>query len=121
MKFTIESATSVTIRSVSDHEIRVGGQSYSVPIAITATGAVEEWAASQAALLTTDDFAMLLEANPEIIVLGTGREQELPNRELMFAMARRGIGFEAMHTRAAARTFNVLVSEGRAVAAVMYL
>ncbi|NIL94211.1 MAG: hypothetical protein GTO71_07160 [Woeseiaceae bacterium] len=26
-----------------------------------------------------------------------------------------------MHTRAAARTFNVLVSEGRKVAAVLYL
>ena len=39
----------------------------------------------------------------------------------MFAFARRGVGFEVMDTRAAARTFNVLAGENRRVAAVLYL
>jgi uncharacterized protein len=44
-----------------------------------------------------------------------------PPRELVFALARRGIGLEFMDTPAAARTYNVLASEGRQVAAVLYL
>ena len=71
--------------------------------------------------LTIDDLALLIENGPALIVLGTGNQQLLPNRDLMFAMARRGIGLEVMDTPAAARTFNVLVSEGRSVAAVLYL
>jgi uncharacterized protein len=39
----------------------------------------------------------------------------------MFAFARRGIGLEVMDTAAAARTFNVLSTEGRRVAALLYL
>ena len=71
--------------------------------------------------LTVDDLAMLIETGPELILLGTGHRQLLPNRDLMFAMARRGIGLEVMDTPAAARTFNVLVGEGRSVAAVLFL
>jgi uncharacterized protein len=39
----------------------------------------------------------------------------------MFALARKGIGFETMDTPAACRTFNILVSEGRDVAAVLVI
>jgi uncharacterized protein len=38
----------------------------------------------------------------------------------MFAMARSGIGLEIMDTPAAARTFNVLLGEGRSVTALLY-
>jgi len=71
--------------------------------------------------LVADDFSRLLNDNPEIIVLGTGKEIQFPPRELVFAMARRGVGFEVMDTRAAARTFNVLAGEDRRVAAVLYI
>ena len=54
-------------------------------------------------------------------MLGTGSGHVIPPRELMFAFARKGVGLEVMDTRAAARTFNVLVAEGRQVAAVLYL
>ena len=82
---------------------------------------LEDWVPVPVESLTIDDLALLIENGPALIVLGTGNQQLLPNRDLMFAMARRGIGLEVMDTPAAARTFNVLVSEGRSVAAVLYL
>ena len=121
MKFTLESATSVTIRSISDQEIRIGDQRWTQPVALTAAGVLDQWTPTPIETLADDDFAALIETNPELIVLGTGSKQVLPHRELVFAMARRGIGFEVMDSRAAARTFNVLVGEGRQVAAVLYL
>ena len=121
MKFTLESPTAVTIRSVSDREIRIGEQRFAGTVALSAEGILEGWECKSLESLTIDDFQLLLESRPEVVVLGTGGTHVIPPRELMFAFARQGIGFEVMDTRAAARTFNVLVGEGRKVAALLYL
>ena len=121
MKFTLESPLVTTIRSVSDAEIRIGERSYSAPVALTAAGVLDDWTAVPVETLGVADLAALLATGPELIVVGTGSKQILPGRELMFAMARKGVGLEVMDTRAAARTFNVLIGEGRSVAAVFYL
>lgn len=109
------------VRSVSDQEILIGDQKWSKPVALTAAGVLENWTPAPVASLCIDDLTAVLDTGPELIVIGTGSKQLLPNRELMFAMARKGVGLEVMDTPAAARTFNVLISEGRSVAAVLYV
>ena len=121
MKFTRETPTTLTIHSVSDQEIRIGDAVYTNTIALTIDAVSDDWPAKALADLVEDDFSRLLADNPEIIVLGTGTANQFPPRELVFAMARRGVGFEVMNTRAAARTFNVLASEDRRVTAVLYV
>ena len=121
MKFTLESASAVTVRSVSDGEIRIGDQVWSQPVALTTSGIIADWTPVPVETLSVDDLTLLTASAPELFVVGTGSKQVLPNRELMFAMARAGIGLEVMDTPAAARTFNVLISEGRDVAAIFYL
>ena len=121
MKFTLETPTSLSIRSVSDDEIRIGDQRWSEPVAMTSEGVLGAWPPKPVAQLDADDFVSLVDTRPEIIVLGTGATHRLPPRDVVFALARKGIGFEVMDTRAAARTFNVLVGEGRRVAAVLYV
>lgn len=111
----------LTIRSVSDAELRIGDHIYTDTIALTGDTVFADWPVKLVGDLTDSDFSRLLDAAPEIIVLGTGATNIFPPRELVFAMARRGIGLEAMDTRAAARTFNVLVGEDRKVAAVLYI
>ena len=70
--------------------------------------------------LVLEDFRLLLDTDPEIVLVGTGGSALFTPRELMFGFARHGTGLEVMETRAAARTFNVLVGEGRRVAALLY-
>jgi len=120
LKFTRESTGSIFVRSVRDDGIVVGEETYTGTIALTSERVLQDWQATDIASLEFDDFSDLLDAAPEIVLLGTGDHQVFPPRELVFAMARRGIGFEVMDTRAAARTFNVLVTEDRSVAAVLY-
>ena len=121
MKFTREMTMSLTIHSVSDGMIRIGENAYDRPIAMTLNAVIDSWPGKSIEELIEDDFGALFEAQPEVIVLGTGSGPIFAPRELMFAMARRGVGFEVMDTKAAARTFNVLAGEGRQVAAVLYL
>jgi len=121
LKFTRETSASLTIRSVSDGRICIGENSYDHSIALTASTIIGEWSKTAVHELNESDFDELLDADPEVIIVGTGEINIFPPRELVFAMARRGIGLEVMDTTAAARTFNVLVGEDRQVAAVLFL
>ena len=121
MKFIRETSASLTIRSVSDSRICIGNNSYDHSIALTGSAIIGEWSKTVVHELHESDFESLLEAEPEVIIVGTGVTNIFPPRELVFAMARRGIGLEVMDTTAAARTFNVLVGEDRQVAAVLFL
>ena len=121
LKFTRELTRTLTIQSVSAVAITVNGEPYARTIALTPDAVFENWDPKPIAELEDSDFANLLDAGPEIVLLGTGNNNVFPPRELMFAFARRGVGLECMDTAAAARTFNVLAGEGRQVAAVLYL
>ena len=121
MKFTRESSAAIMIRSVSADGIRIGDEVYTQTIGVTADAVLDEWNHKDIAELIENDFHPLLELGLEVIVLGTGATNIFPPRELVFAMARRQVGFETMDTTAAARTYNVLASEGRQVAAILYL
>lgn len=109
------------VRSVSNRRIRIGDQSYDRPVAVTADAVLQQWPGKAVDQLREADFRDVLESEPDVIVLGTGSDSLFAPRELVFAMARRGIGLEVMDTGAAARTFNVLAGEGRKVAAIFYL
>jgi uncharacterized protein len=92
---------------------RVGGEVIEGPVLVTAAG-VRAWAglADPAPLLA-------LSGEVDVIFVGTGREiahLPAPFREALEAA---GIGVEAMASDAAARTYNVLLSEGRRVAAAL--
>lgn len=54
-----------------------------------------------------------------VLLLGTGARQELPSATLRRALMEAGIALEGMDTGAACRTYNVLLGEGRPVAAAL--
>lgn len=55
----------------------------------------------------------------DLLLLGTGLRQVMPGSELRGAFIAAGIALEAMDTGAAARTYNVLLAEGRPVGAAL--
>ncbi|MEZ5842137.1 MAG: MTH938/NDUFAF3 family protein [Hyphomicrobiaceae bacterium] len=58
-------------------------------------------------------------APPAFLLLGTGAVQVFPTLEVRQAFAAARVGLDPMSTGAAARTFNVLLAEGRAVSAAL--
>ena len=71
--------------------------------------------------LQDSHFAQILALKPELVIMGTGRGLRFPTPALRRSLIKAGVGFEAMDTGAACRTFNVLASEGRAVLAALIL
>lgn len=119
LKFTRESPGTLTVRSVGTDGIRIGDQIWLQAVALTPDEIVDGWVQKPLDSLVEDDFSVLFNHSPELVLLGTGAKSEFPPRELMFAFARLGVGLEVMDTAAAARTFNVLAGEGRRVAAIL--
>ncbi|GAB3089625.1 Mth938-like domain-containing protein [Lysobacter terrae] len=78
---------------------------------------VESWPVTDPRALTPENLDWLLRLEPEVVLLGTGHGQVFPPAAVLAAGLSRGIGIEVMTNAAAARTFNVLASEGRRVVA----
>ncbi len=118
LKLTRDQISEISIRRVESGAIMVGDQLLKKNFALTTDEVIGDWNASVIEDMTEDDFEALIASKPELILLGTGPKPVFPPRELVFSLARKGIGLEAMDTAAACRTFNILISEGRRVAAV---
>ncbi|MDQ2702097.1 MAG: Mth938-like domain-containing protein [Pseudomonadota bacterium] len=78
---------------------------------------VEDWPPRDITALSMADLEPVLALKPELIVLGCGATQAFPPPATLAACLQRGIGLESMVNSAAARTYNVLASEGRRVVA----
>ena len=59
--------------------------------------------------------------HPEIILIGTGKTNNLPNFEWAAHANKSNIGLEIMGTGAACRSYNLLIDEGRNVVACLFL
>lgn len=62
---------------------------------------------------------LALEPAPEFLLLGTGPTYAFPPRAFIAALDAKGIGVEAMDSRAAARTWGLLRGEGRWIVAAL--
>jgi len=79
-----------------------------------------EWTPPPLERLNEADLAVLLTGSLEFVLLGTGAKLRRPPAALVRALEARDIGIEAMDSRAAARAWGVLRSEGRRIAAALY-
>ena len=121
MRFTLEEHATNSVYKVGPEGITVGTELISDSVILTPDQIFRNWPVKSVATITEQDFAPAIEAECDVIVFGTGDRPVFPPRAVVFAFARMGIGFEAMDTVAACRTFNILVSEGRRAAAGLIL
>lgn len=115
------SGTANTIRAHTPGEVRINNVVYARSLIVMPTQLVPDWGPADFAGLNTDHFAAIARLKPELVLLGTGARLVFPHPRLTLALIQAGIGLEAMDTAAACRTYNILMGEGRAVAAALIL
>lgn len=120
MKIERRSAEGPLISGFSGRGFRVDENVYEGLI-ITPQRA-EGWSPPAVGDLTEADMApaLALDPKPEFLLLGTGATLVRPSLALVKALGARGIGIEAMDSRAAARAWGVLRAELRWIAAALY-
>ncbi len=108
------------IQGYGDGGFRIGGEAYRGSVLVFPSTTLS-WPVTALHRLTPDSLARVSAAEPavEILLIGCGREIAPLPAEMRRALQQRGIVAETMDTGAACRTFNVLLSQDRAVAAAL--
>lgn len=80
---------------------------------------ITDWTMARFETLELADFERLAALDSEIILFGTGDQLRFPSPQLLQPLIAVRKGLEVMSIHAACRTYNVLIGEGRKVAAAL--
>lgn len=110
------------IQAYANGHIRVSGETYHGPVAIFSDRVVLWDIKNPADALTAEDFSVVIEEreNLDVILCGVGGRMSTMPLALRETLKNAGISVDFMDTGAACRTYNVLMAEGRRVAAVIF-
>ena len=120
MKFQPDTPEGVNV--ITRHEpgrVWIGGTAFDHSVLLPWSGAVVPWPAKAFDELGAPHFERLLGLQPEVVIFGSGVRLRFPPPAWLRGLIERRIGVETMDTAAACRTYNVLVSERRAVVAAL--
>lgn len=108
-----------TFTAYGEGYVSVNFVRHSCNVVVLPSRIIAEWTQAQFETLSAADFEVLASTDAEIILLGTGNALRFPRPELLRPLLPAQKGLEVMGVRAACRTYNILVSEGRKVAAAL--
>lgn len=109
------------IRRCDNGTITVNEQTYAHSVVVTPERLLDPWRPASVAQLTAEDLGSVAHLGVELVILGTGAHQVFPAPAILAPLINAAIGVECMDSRAAARTYNIVASEGRKVAAAILL
>ncbi len=109
------------IQSYADGLVVINQVRHTRSLIVMPDRVIPEWSPGCFDDLSDQDFQQLVDLEPEIIILGTGKKQRFPSPALYTSIMVKGIGFEIMDTAAACRTYNILMSEGRRIVAALMM
>lgn len=108
------------VQGFAGNAFKVDGRTYADGLLLTPIWA-RDWAAPPWNALDAASLEALLAIDPapEFLLLGTGAAMRRPSAAFIAAIEDRGVGVEAMDSRAAARAWGVLRGEGRWIVAAL--
>ncbi|MBK7661461.1 MAG: Mth938-like domain-containing protein [Betaproteobacteria bacterium] len=120
MKIDRESAEGRNVFTAYDEGwVEVSGRRHSANLVVAGDRVLPGWTAGGFEGLRREEVEALAAMKPEILLLGSGRAFRFPSPALLAPLYAARIGVEVMDTRAACRTYNILLAEGRAVVAAI--
>ena len=114
------------ITGYTDDTIAINYRQYSNNLIVLPDTLITDWVSASNSTLTLDnlaenDFERIITLKPEVVLLGTGKMHRFLHPKTSALLIKQGISLECMSTSAACRTYNILMSEGRKVAAALLL
>lgn len=101
--------------------VQINGRRYEDSLIVLPDQVLANWAVRAFDDLEARHLEEVLTHKPQIVLLGTGTRQRFPPPTLLTDLIHAQVGLEVMDTQAACRTYNILVAEGRRVAAALIL
>lgn len=120
MKFQPDSF-STAITAYGPGWLAIGAERIEHSVVLQLDGTRTVWGCADFGALSSEHFAPLTAAQPELVVFGSGERLRFPQPAWIRPLIEAGIGIETMDTAAACRTYNILAGEGRRVVAALLL
>ncbi|MEP6485223.1 MAG: MTH938/NDUFAF3 family protein [Rudaea sp.] len=109
------------IRRADATSVTVIDRALTASVVVSANAVVENFPYTKPDQLDDAAIETIAREKPEVVLLGTGEKIVFPPQRFLAGFLRRGIGIETMDSAAVARTFNVLIGEGRKAVAVFLI
>ena len=109
------------INGYDDYSVIINQQKYIHSLIIMPNTLLTTWRPKSIEDLTANDWTLLNEFDLEVVLLGTGRQLIFPHPEQTAPLVTRQLGFEIMDTATCCRTYTILMSEERLVAAALII
>jgi len=109
------------VRRADAHTITIVDRPFTASIILARDKVIGDWGVSDVTAMTPAHAEPILALQPDVVLLGTGEHQRFPSQAVLAAFLQRGVGVEVMDNAAAARTWDILASEGRNVVAAFIL
>ncbi|MDG1994919.1 MAG: Mth938-like domain-containing protein [Emcibacteraceae bacterium] len=115
----IKSNEDAFITGYGDGGFRMGDGRFEGSMLITSEG-FYPWGVSAKEDINIDNLKAIFDTSGvEIVIIGMGENMAFLSKDVRAAFQAKNIAVEAMDTGAAARTYNVLLQEGRKVSAAL--
>ena len=122
MKLHLDSASGQNVFSgYGEGYVAVNGARHTHSVVVLPRALIPDWPPERFESLTAAHFDELARMEVEIVLLGTGARLRFPRPDVMRPLIDARIGVEVMDVQAACRTYNILIGEGRKVAAALIL
>ena len=108
-----------TIARYDAHHVMIGTERYEGSVIVMPQKIETGWQEGGFDALDEAAFERLAALGTEIVILGTGMRQRFPHPRLLKSLMQARVGIEIMDLGSACRTYNILVSEHRTVAAAL--
>ena len=122
MKLSLDNAGDLyQIRAFARDTITINDLRCQASLIVSGHKLITDWPVTNIHALTVTDLETLTHLSAELCLLRTGAHLNFPHTSLNARYPQREIATAVMDTAAACRTYNVLISEGRAVAAALII
>ena len=105
-----------TVTGYDDDAVEINAVRYHHSLLVLPETAPVAWPVTSFDALAPEHFAIIDATRPDVVILGTGGRQHFVHPKLTTVLTARHIGVECMDNKAACRTYNILMAEGRKVA-----
>ena len=110
-----------TFNAYGDGYVEVNAVRFDRSIVVFPDRPVIDWPVTTFEALDADAFRFIADLDAELVVFGSGPTLRFPHPRLLAPLTGRGVGIETMDVGAACRTYNILMAEGRRVAAALLI
>jgi uncharacterized protein len=112
---------SYVIRGYLSNAVIVNGTSFTRSLIVMPQSLHADWEPQGLEDLKESHLEQVAALGPDLVLLGTGKRLQFPDRAVQIFFLQRNIGIEFMDTAAACRTYNILMAEGRNIACALLL